>query len=98
MPGPRTHATPSPAVAAGIVLAMLAMIVAPAAITLNAVRSPGTLVFTDANPTPHGYTWSLLLFIIPILVIGLWFIPSEDLEIPQRAFWGTILTLTPLGW
>jgi hypothetical protein len=98
MPGPRTYATPSPAVAAGIVLAMLAMVVAPAAITLNAVHSPGTLVFTDANPTPHGYTWSLLLFIVPMLVIGFWFIPSAGLEIPQRAFWRTILTLAPLGW
>jgi hypothetical protein len=93
----RTHGSPSPAVAAGIVIGMLAMLAIPAAITLHSVTSPGTLqVQPDASP--HGYTWSLLLFIIPILVIGLWFLPSEGLEIPQRAFWRTIGLLVPLGF
>ena len=93
----RTHGSPSPAVAAGIVIGMLAMLAIPAAITLHSVTSPGTLqVQPDASP--HGYTWSLLLFIIPILVIGLWFLPSEGLEIPQRAFWRTIGILAPLGF
>jgi hypothetical protein len=93
----RTHGSPSPAVAAGIVIGMLAMIVIPAVFTLRAVKSPGTLsVVVDASP--HGYTWSLLLFIVPILAIMFWFLPSEGLEIPQRAFWGTIWILVPLGW
>jgi hypothetical protein len=75
---------------------MLAMVVIPAGIALHSVRSPGTLrVGMDASP--HGYTWSLLLFIVPILVIGLWFLPSEGLEIPQRAFWRTIGILAPIG-
>jgi hypothetical protein len=39
-----------------------------------------------------------LLFIIPIVVIGWWFLPSEGLEIPQRAFWRTISILVPLGF
>ena len=97
MHGPRTHMSPSPAVAAGIVVSMLLMIVVPAAITLHSVHSPGTLELKDPNPAPHGYTWSLLLFIVPILVIAFWFLPSEGLEIPQRAFWRTIAVLVPLG-
>ena len=97
MPRSRTHGSPSPAVAAGIVIGMLAMLAIPAAITLHSITLPGTLqVQPDASP--HGYTWSLLLFIIPILVIGLWFLPSEGLEIPQRAFWRTIGILAPLGF
>lgn len=97
MHGPRTHGSPSSTVAAGIVVGMLLMIVVPAAITLHSVHSPGTLELLDPNPAPHGYTWSLSLFIIPILVIAFWFLPGEGLEIPQRAFWRTIGILVPLG-
>src|SRR5580698_7389803 len=93
---PRTQGSPSPTIDAFIVVAMLAMVAIPAALTLHTVRSPGTLA-VGANPSPHGYTWSLLLFVVPILVIGLWFLPSEGLEIPQRAFWRTISILVPLG-
>lgn len=97
MPGPRSHGLPSPAVCAGIVIAMLAMIAVPAAITLHTVQSPATLVPTSQNPTPHGYTWSLLLFIIPCVVIAGWFLPSGRLRIPRRAFGWTLVILVPLG-
>ena len=96
MPQPRTYSMPSSAVAAGIVITMLAMMVIPAAIALHSVTTPATLQ-VEPNATPHGYTWSLSLFIVPILVIGLWFLPSEGLDIPQRAFWRTIGILVPLG-
>jgi len=80
-----------------IVIAMLAMIVIPAAITLHSVQSPATLMPTSQNPTPYGYTWSLLLFIVPVVVIAVWLLPSEDLKIPKRAFGWTIAILIPLG-
>jgi len=98
MSRPRAHGLPSPTICAAIVIAMLAMIVIPAAITLHAVRSPATLVPTSQNPTPFGYTWSLLLFIIPCFVIGGWLLPGEDLKIPRRAFLWTLMILVPLGW
>jgi hypothetical protein len=97
MPVPRTHGSPSPTVAAVIVIGMLAMVVIPAGLTLHSVSSPGTLT-VGPDPSPHGYTWSLLLFVVPILVIAFWFLPSEGLEIPQRAFWRTIGILAPIGW
>jgi hypothetical protein len=97
MSAPRSHGIPSPTVCAWIVIAMLSMIIIPAAITLHSVRSPAALVPTSQNPTPHGYTWSLLLFIIPSAVIAGWFLPSEGLHIPQRAFWWTLIILVPLG-
>jgi hypothetical protein len=89
---------PSPRLSAWIVVAMLAMLAVPAAITLYTVSSPGTLQVSIPNPTPHGYTWSLLLFIVPIFVIGFWFLPAEGVEIPRRAFWLTIAVLVPLGF
>jgi hypothetical protein len=98
MSAPRSHGLPSPTVCAGIVIAMLAMIIIPAAITLHSVRSPVTLVPTSQNPTPHGYTWSLLLFIVPSAFIAGWFLPSEGLHIPQRAFRWTLIILVPMGF
>jgi hypothetical protein len=73
------------------------MVVIPAAVTLHTVKSPGTLN-VGPDPSPYGYTWSLLLFIVPIVTIAVWFLPSEGLEIPKRAFWRTIGILAPIGW
>jgi hypothetical protein len=89
---------PSPRLSAWIVAAMVAMIAVPAALTLHSVRSPGTLQVLSSNPTPHGYTWSLLLFVVPIVVIAFWFLPAEGVEVPQRAFWWTIGILVPVGF
>jgi len=89
---------PSPRQSAWLVAAMLAMIAVPATLTLRTVRSPGTLQVLSSNPTPHGYSWSLLLFAVPIVVIAFWFLPGEGVEIPRRAFWWTIGILVPIGF
>ncbi len=96
MPQPRSHGTPRPTVAAGIVIVMLAMVAIPAAVALYSVVTPAT-VQAVKGASPHGYTWSLLLFVIPIVVIGVWFLPSEGLDVPQKAFWRTIGILAPIG-
>jgi hypothetical protein len=61
------------------------------------VRTPAVSQVVGENPTPYGYTWSLLLFVVPILVIGGWFLPSEDVRISKRAFSRTIGILVPIG-
>jgi hypothetical protein len=96
MARPRTHGTPGPSLAAAIVIGMLAMVAIPAAITLHTVVAPGKLD-VGPNPSPHGYTWSLLLFIVPIVAICGWFLPSEGLQVPRRAFAWTISILGPIG-
>src|SRR5580704_4125234 len=80
-----------------IVLAMLAMIAVPAALTLHTVRAPASPPTPVLNQSPYGYTVSLLLFIVPILVIGFWFVPREDVKISRQAFARTIAILFPLG-
>jgi len=97
MAAPRTYGFPSPSVCVTVVIAMLAMVAVPAAITLHTIHIPGPPIPVDQNSTPHGYTRSLLLFIVPIAVIGGWFVPSEGLHIPRRAFLWTLLILVPLG-
>src|ERR1700688_2612543 len=98
MPTCASGTDPSPRLSGWIVAAMLAMIAIRAAITLHTVSSPGTLQASSSNPTPHGYTWSLLLFVVPIVVIAFWFVPAEGVEIPRRAFWWTIAILVPIGF
>ncbi len=77
---------------------MLAMVVVPAGITLHTVRIPAVVSIDNPNPTPYGYTWSILLFVVPILVVGAWLLRSERVRIPRRAFWRTIGMLTPVGF
>ena len=78
-----------------IVLAMLAKIAVPAALTLHTVHAP--VGAATAEPSPYGYTVSLLLFIVPILVIGLWLVPREGVKISKRSFVRTIAILFPVG-
>jgi hypothetical protein len=98
MPGPRSHGLPSPTVCAWIVTAMLAMIVIPAVVTLRTVHHPAPPFPVDQNSTPHGYTFSLLLFIVPAAIIAGWLLPSEGLHVPKRAFCWTLAILVPLGF
>jgi hypothetical protein len=89
---------PNPKTSAWIVAVMLAIVALPVGITLHTVKVPASIFISSSNPTPFGYSWSLLLFIIPILVIGGWFLPSEQVKIPKRAFWRTIWILVPIGF
>ncbi len=87
----------SPRRSFGLVVAMVAMVAVPMALTLHTVRVSSVVELTETNPAPYGYTVSLLLFLIPILVIGLWLVPQEQVKISKKAFWVTIGVLFPLG-
>ncbi|HZD48008.1 MAG TPA: hypothetical protein VE178_04615 [Silvibacterium sp.] len=90
-------ASPSPRLSSWLVLAMLAMIGVPAYFTLHTVRVSSLAVPISPDPSPYGYTVSLLLFIVPIVVIAFWFIPREEIKVSEKAFWWTIGLLFPLG-
>ncbi len=77
---------------------LAAMLIVPAALTLSRVEHPGVLSIVSDNPTPHGYTWSLLLFIVPVAVLGSWFARRAELHFPRQAFWRTLAVLVPLGF
>jgi hypothetical protein len=84
---------------ARLVVVMLVMIAAPAALTLHTVHRSAFSAAAAQDPlaSPHGYTVSLLLFIIPILVIATWFLPLEHIPLSSKSFWCAIGLLFPLG-
>ncbi len=90
--GPR-----SARLSAWLVAAMVGMISIPAALTLHRVRVSAVVDVTVPNPSPYGYTVSLLLFIVPILVISLWFLPNSRVKVSKKSFWITIALLFPAG-
>jgi len=98
MPHPEPIPSPAPQRGSWMVVTMLAMVVVPATLTLRTVVFPATISMTNQNPTPRGYTWSLLLFIVPILVIAFWLLRHKAIKIPKKAFWRTMAILVPLGF
>src|SRR5437667_9176823 len=71
MSRPSSRSSSDPQNNALLVVAMLAMVAVPAGIALHTVRIPAPTQIPPADATPYGYTVSLLLFIIPIIVIGI---------------------------
>ena len=80
-----------------LVIAILGMIAVPAGLTLHRVRVAPSIDAAISNPSPYGYTVSLLLFVVPILVIVFWFIPRDGVKISQKAFAWTVGLLFPVG-
>ena len=82
-----------------IVVTIMAMIVVPAALTLHTVRlsALNPTIATTPGASPCGYTVSLLLFLVPILVIAFWFVPEQSIKIEKKSFLWTIGLLFPLG-
>ncbi|MGE3309934.1 MAG: hypothetical protein AB7O66_08185 [Limisphaerales bacterium] len=80
-----------------VVFLLIGLLVLPASLTLRTILEPGKLVLESQDPTPLGYTWSLLLFLVPLAALGIWFVRRRDLVLARKAFWRTIAVLSPLG-
>src|SRR6185436_17564096 len=80
-----------------VVVGLMLMLALPAWLTLRTVQSPRLLVPMDSNPTPCGYTWSLLLFVIPVLAIGWKVLRLRESAAEKKAFWLTVAVLIPVG-
>jgi hypothetical protein len=81
-----------------VVFVILGLLVLPAALTLQTVQYPGRLEITSTNPTPLGYTVSLLLFLVPAAVLLWWLRQRRDLALQRRACVRTLAVLVPLGF
>lgn len=93
-----------------IALKIMIVLIIPIALTLYTVKEP--VVKTDVTEevylswqlivkdgtTPYGYTFSLLLFIVPMVGIGWWFLTHPGYKIQKRAFLWSICILIPIGF
>jgi hypothetical protein len=52
------------------IIGMVLLIAIPAVLTLRTVHEKPGYAHSVVNPSPHGYTVSLLLFLFPVLVLG----------------------------
>jgi len=81
-------------------VAMMAMIAAPVAVTLHTAKTSAFIPLAQLlpqNPSPYGYTVSLLIFVVPVVLILFWFLPNEHIRIAKRAFGITVLLLFLAG-
>src|SRR5512133_3626268 len=83
----------------GLPKAILGLIslVLPAALALASVRDPGTLRVSTSNPSPYGYTISLLIFAIPSAVLIWWLMRRPGAHIERRAFGATVAAIFAVG-
>jgi hypothetical protein len=82
-----------------VLFAMVFVIAIPALVLLAHIRTPRLPVVVPAdrasNPSPYGYTWSLLLFVVPTIVLGWWLSSIHRGPIARKAFWVTLAVLVP---
>lgn len=69
------------------IITMLVLVAVPVGITLFTVKHPHQLVPISENPTPLGYTWSLLIFVIPVAVLTWHFFVDWAGRMDRRAFY-----------
>src|SRR5262249_23193157 len=81
-----------------VVFVILGLVVLPTALTLHTVQHPGRLEIASDNPTPLGYTLSLLLFLVPAAALLWWLRRRRDLGLQRRACVRTLMVLVPLGF
>jgi hypothetical protein len=81
-----------------VMVAMAIVLIVPFILTLMSIAQPRPLVEDlKANPTHHGYTWSLSLFIVPVVVLAVWLSRRRENRIQNRAFWITTLVVSTGG-
>ncbi|MEM9596828.1 MAG: hypothetical protein AAGD06_21340 [Acidobacteriota bacterium] len=76
---------------------LIFVLVLPSAVTLLRVREGYTPPNFADDPSPLGYTYSLLLWIIPLAYLVLWFCLHTEYKIQRKAFGLTLAILLPLG-
>lgn len=82
---------------AKVLLAMTIVLTLPFILTLMTVSQPRAVLDITANPTPLGYTWSLSLFIVPVIVLACWLGRRRENRVPNRAFWITTFIISASG-
>ena len=81
----------------GTVIGFLIALVVPVVLTVWRIEDPGQLVISTENPTPHGYTWSLTLFVLPCVYLVGWHIKHVRHTVCWNAVWCASAVIFLLG-
>ncbi|MFK7871947.1 MAG: hypothetical protein AB8C84_02080 [Oligoflexales bacterium] len=81
----------------GIYGVLLSSLVIPFAMTLSTVHKTMTPPSFMDNPSPYGYTMSLLIFVVPILYFVVWLCKNPQYRIERNAFIGSVAGVFVLG-
>lgn len=79
-----------------VIVGMVVCLALPLALTLTTVRVPAWQAQGVDDPTPFGYTVSLLLFLVPVVAIGGWHLRGKR-GFDQRAFLWSAGMIAGLG-
>ena len=77
---------------------VIAVLIIPACLTLLTITQPQDFVEPVKHSSPLGYTWSLSLFIVPIIAILIWLYTNDAEGLIKKSFWVSLLVLIPLGF
>jgi hypothetical protein len=80
------------------VVALMAMLAVASTLAMIRIGVSQRPVDLTLNPSPLGYTYSLVLFVVPCVVFGVWVWRSPRTAEQRRACFITLLLLTPLGF
>jgi hypothetical protein len=80
------------------VAALVVMLAVASTVALLRIGVSQRPVDLTQNPSPLGYTWSLVLFVVPCVVFGVWVGCSPRTAAQRRACGLTLLLLIPLGF
>jgi len=79
------------------VLGIIAAVVIPVSLTMLRVKETLHIELSTTNPTPLGYTTSLLIFVFPLTILALWFLSHSKFTFQKKAFLIALAILVPLG-
>lgn len=79
-----------------IIVGMLLCVAVPAALTLATIRVPVPEMHLPGNPSPLGYTVSLLLFLVPVAIISRWHLSTGN-DFDRRAFLWSAVVMAGIG-
>lgn len=81
-----------------VFLGILAAVSIPAGITLSTIDTARRVISPVEHSSPLGYTWSLLLFLVPVAAIVIWLFKYQEEKMIRKSFWISLLLLIPLGF
>jgi hypothetical protein len=81
-----------------VIMAILFLLITATTVALWNIKVPREMVNLANNPSPYGYTWSLVLFYLPIAAVLFWIHTHADFKLPRTAFYCTVIPLVLLGF